>query len=73
MRPNNVAISTSIGSGNMYFWRAYLRDNVEMKCVVVFMAEAPVPNYAPPVSRVVVTDSTDSDVALPEFLVVRNR
>ena len=57
----------------MYFWRAYLRDNVEMKCVVVFMAEAPVPNYAPPVSRVVVSDSTDSDVALPEFLVVRNR
>ena len=57
----------------MYFWRAYLRDNVEMKCVVVFMTEAPIPNYAPPVSRVVVTDSTDSDVALPEFLVVRNR
>ena len=44
-----------------------------MKCMVVFMAEAPVPNNAPPVSRVVVTDSADSDVALPEFLVVRNR
>ena len=44
-----------------------------MKCVVVFMAEAPVPNDAPPVPSVVVADSADSDVTLPELLVVRNR